>query len=155
MESNPIFHPCEKIREAPIMIYSNEILGGLLIGLASAIPLLYEGRIAGVSGYAAAAMRPQSTEGRTGLIFVIGLIVGGLIWRFLGGSLPVTGNLKLGLVGWAVAGLLVGIGSRLGGGCTSGHGVCGMGRLSPRSFVSVIIFMSVAIVTTFLMRTFL
>lgn len=136
------------------MLYQNEIIGGLLIGFASALPLLYEGRIAGVSGYAAAALRPKSSDGRTGLIFGIGLIVGGLLWRFGGGELPDPGLPKLSYFTWAIAGLLVGFGSRLGGGCTSGHGVCGIGRMSPRSLVSVLIFMGVAMLTTFLMRSF-
>jgi uncharacterized membrane protein YedE/YeeE len=137
------------------MSYQNEILGGLLIGLASALPLLYEGRIAGVSGYAASALRPKNSDGRTGLIFVIGLIVGGFLWRFSGGQLPDPGLSKLSLFMWAIAGLFVGFGSRLGGGCTSGHGVCGIGRMSPRSLASVVIFMSIAMLTTFMMRSFL
>ncbi len=137
------------------MVYQNEIIGGLLIGLASAIPLLFEGRIAGVSGYAASALRPTTSDGKTGLLFVIGLVAGGLIWRLSGGMLPQTVELKFGLVTWAVAGLFVGFGSRLGGGCTSGHGVCGLGRLSPRSLASVFIFMAAAMITTVLMRLFL
>ncbi len=137
------------------MLYQNEIFGGLLIGVASALPFLYEGRIAGVSGYAASALRPQSSDGRTGLLFVLGLIVGALIWRFSGGELPHSSQQNLGRLGWALAGLLVGFGSRLGGGCTSGHGVCGLGRMSPRSLVSVVIFISVAMLVTFLMRSFL
>ena len=135
------------------MIYGNEILGGLLIGLGSAIPLLVEGRIAGVSGYAASGLRPKSAEGRSGLLFVVGIVLGGLVWRLSGGSLPETSTMHLGV--WGLAGLLVGFGSRLSGGCTSGHGVCGLGRASPRSTTSVLIFMSVAILTTFLMRSFL
>lgn len=137
------------------MIYQNEILGGALIGLASAIPLLFEGRIAGVSGYAANSLRPKTAEGRTGLTFVIGLIVGGIIWRLLGGQLADSKGLNLSLGAWILAGFLVGFGSRLGGGCTSGHGVCGLGRASPRSMVSVAVFMATAILTTYLMKTFL
>ena len=134
------------------MNFQNEIWGGLLIGLASALPLLFEGRIAGVSGYAASAMRPQGAEGRTGLLFVLGLVLGGFVWRFIGGETYVHSDLDLGLLGWALAGLLVGFGSRLGGGCTSGHGVCGLGRMSPRSLASVVIFMGTAIVVTLSMR---
>lgn len=134
------------------MIYSDEILGGLLIGAASAIPLIYEGRIAGVSGYAASALRPKSLDGQTGLMLVLGLVVGGLVWRFMGGALPLGTELGLGVGGWALAGLLVGFGARMGGGCTSGHGVCGLGRLSVRSLVSVIVFMGTAMLTTFVMR---
>jgi len=136
------------------MIYQNEIAGGLLIGLASAIPLLFEGRIAGVSGYAASALRPKSSDGKTGLLFVLGLVAGGFLWRVGGGPLPLSGAEDLGLGVWALAGLMVGFGSRLGGGCTSGHGVCGLGRMSPRSLVSVGVFMGIAMVTTLLMRAF-
>ncbi len=137
-----------------MFIYQNEILGGLMIGLASAIPLIFEGRIAGVSGYAASAMRPKSADGKTALLFVIGLVLGGLIWKlFLGGTASLDSSTQS-LSTWAIAGLLVGFGSRLGGGCTSGHGVCGLGRLSPRSLASVMIFMGVAIVTQYLLRTF-
>jgi len=137
--------------EMSAMSYQNEIFGGLLIGVASAIPLLYEGRIAGVSGYAASAMRPSSSDGRTGLLLVLGLMIGGLLWRLTGaeGSIQATSQ---GLGTWALAGLLVGWGSRMGGGCTSGHGVCGLGRLSPRSLVSVLIFMGIAVVTNLLLR---
>ncbi len=135
-----------------LVIYQNEVLGGLLIGAASAIPMLFEGRIAGVSGYAAAGLRPNTTEGRTGFLFVVGLILGGLIWRTSGGSLPDPDSLKLNVEFWLLAGLLVGFGSRLGGGCTSGHGISGLGRASPRSLVAVIVFMSFAMLTTFFMR---
>lgn len=138
-----------------MMIYQNEIIGGLLIGLASSIPLLYEGRIAGVSGYAANSLRPHKTDSFTGLIFVIGLVIGGFVWTFMGGSIPSPSEFQLDLWLWILAGVLVGFGSRLGGGCTSGHGVCGLGRTSPRSFASVLIFMTFAMLTTFLMRLFL
>jgi uncharacterized protein len=137
------------------MIFQNELVGGLLIGAASALPLLFEGRVAGVSGYAATSLRPQSSEGRTGILFVLGLILGGFIWRISGGTIPDPDSFNLSIWLWLIAGLLVGFGSRLGGGCTSGHGVCGLGRASPRSLVSVIIFMSLAMLTTFLMRLFL
>lgn len=137
------------------MIYSSEIMGGLLIGFASAVPLLYEGRIAGVSGYLAAGLRPQNSEGKAGLLFMLGLVLGGFVWRLLGGDLPSGDSLNLNLGLWLAAGLLIGFGARLGGGCTSGHGVCGLGRASPRSFASVLIFMSFAILVSFLMRSFL
>lgn len=137
------------------MIYQNEILGGLLIGVASALPMLFEGRIAGVSGYAAQSLRPNSVSGLSGFLFVFGLILGGLIWRVAGGHLPAPDSFTLHTRFWILAGVLVGFGSRLSGGCTSGHGVCGLGRASPRSLVSVIIFMFFAILTTVFMRMFL
>lgn len=126
-------------------MFTGEILGGFLIGLASAIPLVFEGRIAGVSGYASAALRPSTGESKTALLFVWGLVLGGFVWKVLGYSVPTTPELSLYI--WALAGLLVGFGSRLGGGCTSGHGVCGLGRLSKRSLVSVVCFMAAAVAT--------
>lgn len=134
------------------MIFANEIGGGVLIGLASAIPLLWEGRVAGVSGYLATSLRPQTADAKTALLFVVGLVGGAFAWRALGFSLPPNAGSELGTALGAVAGLLVGFGSRLAGGCTSGHGVCGLGRLSPRSLVSVLIFMGFAIATQLLLR---
>jgi uncharacterized membrane protein YedE/YeeE len=133
------------------MMYSQEILGGVLIGLASALPLLYEGRIAGISGYASSAMRPNSNDNINALFLVIGLALGGLIWKLMGGALPSTDTHKA-LWLWALAGFLVGYGSRLGGGCTSGHGVCGLGRASPRSLASVLTFMGTAILVVVAQR---
>jgi len=133
------------------MNYANEIIGGSLIGLASAIPLLSEGRMAGISGYAASALRPTSREGRTSLALIVGLVIGGILWRWGGGETFRQGT-PASLPLWIVAGFLVGFGSRLGGGCTSGHGVCGLGRMAPRSAASVGIFMTAAIATV-LLRT--
>ncbi len=132
------------------MIYTNEILGGLLIGLASALPLLVEGKIAGVSGFAESCLRPKTSSGLKGLLFVIGLIIGGFFWKQAGGTMPEPQSSDIVL--WVIAGLLVGFGSRLAGGCTSGHGVCGMGRISKRSILSVMIFMSFAILTNLILE---
>jgi uncharacterized protein len=126
-------------------MFTNEIIGGALIGLASVTPLFWEGRVAGVSGYAANSLRPKSKDFKSSIMFVLGLVLGGVAWRLAGLPLPVTPTEPL--YSWGLAGLLVGFGSRLGGGCTSGHGVCGLGRLSKRSLVAVITFMSIAIIT--------
>ena len=134
------------------MIFTSEINGGILIGLASALPLLWEGRIAGVSGYAATSLRPKSSEAKTALLFVLGLVLGAVIWKIAGGAIPENTNSKMSIALGVVSGLLVGFGSRLAGGCTSGHGVCGLGRLSPRSLISVLIFMSIAIATQLIVR---
>jgi hypothetical protein len=137
------------------MPFGSEILGGILVGLGMAIPLLYESQISGASGYAAASLRPNNPSGRAGLYFVSGLVLAGLIWRFAGGHLSEASDSHLGFPGWILAGLLVGFGARLGGGCTSGHGVCGLGRLSNRSLASVLIFMIFAFLTTAVMRIYL
>lgn len=135
------------------MPYWNELLGGLLIGVASALPLLFDGRQAGVSGFASSALRPLKREGQMGLLFVIGLIVGGFIWKQSGETHPDSWiYFKNPERLWALAGFLVGIGARMGGGCTSGHGICGIGRLSKRSIVATIIFMAAGGVTVFIME---
>lgn len=128
------------------------IAGGFLIGTATALFLLLNGRIAGVSGLTAVAARLGSggTPWSQALAFLIGLPLGAaLIASFVRTpELGVTSSVPL-LVG---AGLLVGFGTRLGNGCTSGHGVCGIGRLSPRSFAATAVFMTSAMATVIVTR---
>lgn len=126
------------------------LVGGALIGLATLILLLGNGRIAGISGILGNlfADRPDLPWRAA---FLVGLIAGPALWLMLsGGAYPieVTSSLPL-LIG---AGLLVGFGTRMGSGCTSGHGICGLGRFSPRSLVSTLAFMAVAAVTVFIIR---
>lgn len=122
------------------------LAGGVLIGLAAALMLLGAGRIAGVSGIAARAFGIGfGTMPRAGAwAFVIGLPLGALIIATLAGGIDAS---FAGPVPLAIAGLIVGIGTRLGSGCTSGHGVCGMSRLSQRSLVATATFMATGIVT--------
>lgn len=125
--------------------------GGLLIGLSAALYLLLNGRIAGISGLAAAAFGVSGAGSRAGaVVFLIGLLAGAAVsLKFIRhAELTVTGSTGLLVVG----GLLVGFGTRLGSGCTSGHGVCGLARLSPRSMVATALFMAAAAATVFLMR---
>jgi hypothetical protein len=128
------------------------LAGGLLIGTAAALFLLLSGRIAGVSGLAATAARIGSGGPPWGqaACFVVGLPIGAwLMSSFVRHpDIIVTGSLPR----LAVAGLLVGFGTRLGSGCTSGHGVCGVARLSPRSIVATAIFMGMGIATVFVLR---
>jgi hypothetical protein len=129
------------------------LTGGVLIGLAAALMLLGAGRIAGVSGIAARAFGIGSgTLPRFGAWgFLLGLPLGALIVRgFAGGAAPSFA----GPVTLALAGLVVGIGTRLGSGCTSGHGVCGMSRLSQRSLVATAIFMVTGFATVAAMNAF-
>ncbi len=138
------------------MDFANQILGGTLIGIGSAIPLLMEGRIAGISGYASSSTRLKTRDGRTGLMFVLGIILGGIIWySFSDHQAPLTQEIEPRLWLWPLAEIAVGFGARLAGGCTSGHGVCGLGRVSPRSIVSVLVFMSVAMVVQFFLQRIL
>ena len=125
--------------------------GGLLIGLSAALYLLFNGRIAGISGLAASAFGISGSGSRAGAVsFLIGLLSGAAVSLVFirQAELTVTGSTGLLVVG----GLLVGFGTRLGSGCTSGHGVCGLARLSPRSMVATALFMAAAAATVFLMR---
>ncbi len=123
------------------------LVGGLLIGLAAAIMLLGAGRIAGVSGLLARAtgIADSGPPWIMALNFVIGLVLGGLAYALVFG--PVAASYPPSLPLLAAAGLLVGFGTRLGSGCTSGHGVCGMARLSRRSISATLAFMVSGIVT--------
>jgi len=114
------------------------LLGGGLIGLASAVLLLGAGRIAGISGLAAQAMQ----GGREAAAFVVGLAGAPALWALAVG--PPAIGVTTALPALVAGGLLVGFGTRLGSGCTSGHGVCGLSRLSPRSLAATAAFMAVA-----------
>lgn len=126
--------------------------GGLLIGGAAALLLLLTGRIAGVSGMAATAVRiaDSGPPWRLAAAFVLGLPLGAAVASVFirQPNIEVTASAPI----LIVAGLLVGFGTRLGNGCTSGHGVCGIGRLSLRSIVATLTFMATAIATVFVMR---
>ena len=128
------------------------VSGGVLIGTATALLLLFSGRIAGVSGMAAAATRiaPSSTPWTQAAAFVLGLPLGAaLIAQFVRRpNIELTSSLPLIIAG----GLLVGFGTRLGNGCTSGHGICGMARLSPRSIAATATFMVAGFATVFIVR---
>lgn len=127
------------------------LAGGVLIGLSATLLLWLNGRIAGVSGIVNGVLLPRAGEVSWRVAFLVGLVAaGGLYMAFVPGApLPRTDFPRAGLV---VAGLLVGFGTRMGNGCTSGHGVCGLGRLSVRSLVAVATFMATAIASTFAVR---
>jgi uncharacterized membrane protein YedE/YeeE len=130
------------------------LIGGVLIGLASALMLLGLGRIAGVSGLAARATGIADSGAPRGLAiaFIIGLPLGA--WVITG--LVQAPASQFPSFAWLVAGgVLVGFGTRLGSGCTSGHGVCGLSRLSPRSLVATILFMAAGFATATLLHVFL
>ncbi|WP_256936579.1 YeeE/YedE family protein [Vibrio diabolicus] len=130
------------------VILWESLFGGILLGISATILLLVNGKIAGISGIMNGIMSPKKGDYSWRLLFAVGMIAGGLISvLMLGVAVPSTANLSLGMV--IAAGLLVGIGTRLGNGCTSGHGICGMGRLSKRSIVATCVFMAVAGLTVF------
>jgi len=120
-------------------------LGGGLIGIAAGSLLLVNGRIAGISGMVDGLLRRPAASGAEDLAFLAGLPLAALLLRLAGFDLPV--ELTASPLLLLVAGLLVGFGTRLGNGCTSGHGVCGLARLSRRSLVATGIFMAAAIIT--------
>jgi hypothetical protein len=124
------------------------LFGGILIGLSSTLLLALNGRIAGISGMVNGAITFAATEIWRWL-FLLGLVAGGLVYEDALAPQP-TPTYNFAPVTMVVAGLLVGFGTRMGNGCTSGHGVCGLGRLSGRSLVAVITFMAAGIVTVFI-----
>lgn len=127
------------------------LLGGALIGLASAAMLLLNGKVAGVSGIVSGLLRPVAGDTAWRALFVVGLLSGGLLLRWLyPAAFDLSGAPSLGLV--ALAGVLVGVGTRLGNGCTSGHGVCGVSRLAPRSLLATATFMLTGALTVFAMN---
>ncbi|MGI9275200.1 MAG: YeeE/YedE family protein [Endozoicomonas sp.] len=123
------------------------LAGGALIGLGAALLLFANGRIAGISGIVSNIKRGDSTWR---LLFIAGVIISGTLLSVFARETPVPQGDSPALL--LLAGLLVGFGTRLGSGCTSGHGVCGLSRLSLRSLVAVCIFMGTAMVTVFLTR---
>jgi uncharacterized membrane protein YedE/YeeE len=130
--------------------WAHGLAGGALIGLAAVLLLWSIGRIAGISGIASGALEGAPGDRAWRFAFLAGMMLAGALALLLVPAPPraQTGPTPLLLA----AGLLVGFGTRLGNGCTSGHGVCGLGRLSRRSFAAVATFMGLAMATTFLMR---
>ena len=129
------------------------LAGGLTIGAATALYVLGVGRIAGIAGIIAGALRSSRGQGAGNAVswaFLIGLALAPWAWR-LAAPLPAI-RIDVGVAGLIGAGLLVGVGVRLGNGCTSGHGVCGLSRLSLRSLVNVLAFMAAGALTVFAMR---
>ena len=126
------------------------LAGGVLLGLASALFVLLNGRILGISGIVGGLLRPRAGNMGWRLAFVLGMLVApGLYWLVVGPTQPRI-DANWGMV--VIAGLLVGVGTRYGSGCTSGHGVCGLSRMSPRSLVATLAFMGAGFVTVFLIR---
>jgi uncharacterized membrane protein YedE/YeeE len=126
------------------------LAGGILIGIAAAMLVLVNGRIAGISGIVGALLRPRRGDIAWRLAFLLGLFAApGLMALFGGAASP---RIEAGYGTLVVAGLLVGIGTRYGSGCTSGHGVCGISRLSPRSLVATAVFMLAGMATVFVVR---
>jgi len=126
------------------------LMGGALVGTAAALFVLLNGRIAGISGVLGGLLRPVKGDVAWRAAFVIGLIVAPLIYVLFGS--PPKPRIDADFGALVLAGLLVGVGTRYGAGCTSGHGVCGLSRLSPRSLVATAAFMAAGFATVFAIR---
>ena len=124
--------------------------GGMLIGLAAALLILLNGRIAGISGILGGLLRPGPGETGWRIAFLVGMVLAPVGWALVA-TLPVI-DIDASYPVLIAAGLIVGISTRYGGGCTSGHGVCGLSRLSPRSLVATLAFMASGFATVFLIR---
>lgn len=128
----------------------SSLAGGVLIGVAAALFALCNGRIAGISGIVGGLLRPRHGDVGWRAAFVIGLIVAPLLYPLFA-PLPEI-RIEAGTGSVVLAGLLVGVGTRYGAGCTSGHGICGLSRRSPRSVVATLSFMAAGFATVFVMR---
>lgn len=128
----------------------SSLAGGLLIGLATAVLLLFNGRIAGISGIVGGLLRPTAGDIGWRVAFVAGLVGAPLVYELASGLPSV--RVDADTVTLIVAGLLVGVGTRYGSGCTSGHGVCGLSQLAPRSMAATALFMLAGFVTVFFAR---
>lgn len=129
------------------------LVGGALIGLAAALLLLLNGRISGISGIAGGVLTPQKGDFGWRVLFVVGLVLGGFLYQWLGvGSGVAHIEAVVSKPQLVLAGLLVGIGTTVGNGCTSGHGICGLARGSVRSLIATLSFMLAGFVTVYLMR---
>jgi uncharacterized protein len=126
------------------------LAGGALIGVASAMFILLNGRIAGVAGVLGGLLQPGRAEKDWRLAFVLGLVLAPMLWLAFAALPAIRIDTGYGLL--AVAGLIVGVSTRYGSGCTSGHGVCGLSRFSPRSLVATLAFMGAGFATVFVVR---
>ena len=132
-----------------MITYLSSLIGGMLIGISATMLLILNGRIAGVSGIVGRLL--QRSASFTNLAFVVGLVIGPIIYLTVFSTWP-TVQITTGWPLIIVAGLLVGFGSRMGSGCTSGHGVLGLARLSPRSMVAVTTFLTTGVIAVTVLR---
>lgn len=128
----------------------SSLAGGMLIGAAAALLVLFNGRIAGISGILGGMLKPSKGEGAWRATFIVGLLTAPLVFA-LCRDLP-RPQIDADTAALVLAGVLVGVGTRYGAGCTSGHGVCGLSRLSLRSLVATLLFMAAGFATVFVVR---
>lgn len=126
------------------------LAGGILLGLASALFVLFNGRVLGISGIVGGLLRPKTRDIVWRLSFLLGMLAAPMLYVVVAG--PMTPRIDAGWGMVVLAGMLVGVGTRYGAGCTSGHGVCGLSRLSPRSLVATLAFMGTGFATVYVIR---
>ena len=127
------------------------IVGGAIIGIAVSLMLLFNGRVTGISGIIGGTLTPKSNDTLWRVTFILGLLAGGFVLKFI---LPEAFEIKSSAqtIDYIIAGLLVGFGTLLGNGCTSGHGVCGISRFSVRSIMSTVTFISFGVLSVLLFK---
>jgi uncharacterized protein len=128
------------------------LAGGILLGIASAAFILVNGRVLGISGILGGLLVPRRSDTSWRVFFLLGLVLAAATLSLLAPDLISTPRIEAGNVAIVAAGLLVGLGTRYGSGCTSGHGVCGLSRLSPRSLVATLAFMASGFATVYVIR---
>ena len=127
------------------------LFGGALIGLAAAILYLFKGRIAGISGIFGGILLPDKTDLSWRIVFITGIFIGGFIWNLITGEgKNITAAVEP--IWIIIGGLIVGVGTTLGSGCTSGHGICGISRFSLRSILATLTFMGTGFICVFIIR---
>lgn len=129
----------------------NAILGGVLIGIAASLMMLFNGRVTGISGIVAGVVRPKKLDVSWRVSFLVGLLFGGIALRFFSPEVFLQNSSAL-LGDYIFAGLLVGFGTLLGNGCTSGHGVCGISRMSVRSIMATTTFITFGILSLYVFK---
>jgi uncharacterized membrane protein YedE/YeeE len=128
------------------------LAGGILLGIASAAFILINGRVLGISGILGGLIVPQRSDVRWRVFFLLGMLLAPATLAWLAPGLNSAPRIEASSVCIVIAGLLVGLGTRYGAGCTSGHGVCGLSRLSPRSLMATLAFMTAGFVTVYVAR---
>ncbi len=129
------------------------LIGGAIIGVAVSLMLVFNGRVTGISGIVSGVLSPRKNDISWRILFLLGLLSGGVLLRFIQPEAFQNASNNMGLIDYAVAGLLVGFGTLLGNGCTSGHGVCGISRLSVRSIIATIVFITFGVLSVFIFKT--
>ena len=130
---------------------TNALIGGAIIGLAVSLMLVFNGRVTGISGIISGVLKPQKHDTFWRVAFLLGLVAGGFILKLLRPEVFVLSN-NVQTLDYAIAGLLVGFGTLLGNGCTSGHGVCGISRLSIRSIMATLTFISFGVLSLIIFK---